>query len=121
MCRLRRADGADWLAWFGTPAPEHWLGLVAEDDRMLLGIGGFYAGIDGRWWAMMLRAPGVDRTKTMQRAARLTLDIAREAGVALMARADPRIGAAAGWLRRLGFVETDEMVGDLRVWQWVPN
>lgn len=121
MCRLRRADAADWQAFFGAPAPPHWLGLIAEDDRMMLGFGGFYAGVDGRWWAMMVRAPGVSRTLTMQRAARLTLDIAREAGVSLMARADPRIGAAPAWLKRLGFSETDETVGDLKVWQWVPN
>lgn len=88
---------------------------------MLLGLGGAYVGFDGRWWAMAMRAPGVRCPMALHRAAALTLGIAAEAEIELFARADPRIAGSGFWLGRLGFIETDETVGELKVWRWGRN
>lgn len=119
--RLRRATDDDWRVFVGTLPPSYWVGLVAENEFMLLGIGGLFFGTDDRWWATFARAPGIRSTLTAHRAARMVMDIAKEAGLTVHAMADLSIDGAELWLRRLGFVETDEILNDCRVWKWVLN
>ena len=116
---LRRATDDDWRVVLGTNAPSEWFGLVAE-SYMILGIGGAFVGSDGRWWATFRRVPGVRHTLTAHKAARLTLDIARDLGIKLYAIADEEVGGSEVWLSRLGFKKTDEHFKERAVWEWTP-
>lgn len=121
MAVLRPATDADYYVFFGRPAPDAWIGLVADAGHMLLGIGGLFFAEDGRWWATVARAPGVTSRVLLHKAARETLDVAKRAGVQVHALADPAIPNADLWLKRLGFQETDEMRANHKVWTWAPN
>lgn len=119
MERLRQATDSDWHAAFGFRAPDEWVGLVAESPWMLYGIGGVWKDGNGVWWMFFWRAPGVRMTKTAHAAARIMVDVMREANIQVQALADRRICGSSVWLRRLGFVETnitDETIKDHLVW-----
>ncbi len=89
---------------------------------MMLGIGGAFLGQDGRWWATFKRVPGVRRhTLTAHKAAKLTLGIAGDMGIALHAVADEEITGSVAWLVRLGFKATGEYYLGRVVWQWAQN
>src|SRR5690606_8734137 len=118
--QLRPATDADWYVFFGSAAPGEWFGLVADAGHMLLGIGGLFLAVDGRWWATVAKAPGVRSRLLMHKAAREVMNVAREAKVPVHALADPAIPRSAVWLERLGFQETDEMRKNHRVWAWTP-
>lgn len=114
--RLRPATDADWSAMFGIPPPGIWSGMVAATDHVIYGLGGIYASEDGSWWITFSRWPGVRYRKLAHKAARIILDAAREAGIAVHAIADPAIEGSELWIKRLGFKETDETRGGLAVW-----
>lgn len=119
---LRRATDSDFWRFFGAPAPDCWAGIVADDGRMLLGIGGVARGDDRRWWCHVGKAPGVGglrAAKLMLRAAKVLFSCVRASGIAeLYALADPRISRSEFYLQRLGFAPTDERRKGLVVWRW---
>ena len=120
MC-LRRATNEDWAILIKRPVPAAWYGFVAETSYMILGIGGAFRAEDGRWWATFKRLPGVRHTLTAHKAAKLTLAVAGDLGVALHAVADEEIAGSVAWLTRLGFRATDETYLDRMVWTWAQN
>ena len=111
MKPLRAATDRDWRCFYGVNPPAHWSGIVAEDDHMILGIGGLYADRQGRWWAFLRRAPGVRGSVTAQRAAMAILDAARDADLVVNAISDPAIAGSGNWLQRLGFEEIEDIEG----------
>lgn len=115
---LRAANDADWRTFWGLEPPPHWIGFTCEVAGRLEGFGGVYEADDGRWWVTFKRLPGVTRNVTAHRAARMTLECVKAAGVTVHALAETDIPGAEFWLRRLGFVETDEMIGPNTVWTW---
>ena len=120
MC-LRRATNDDWIVLTKLHPPALWYGFVAETSFMMLGIGGAFYAEEGRWWATFKRLPGVRHTLTAHKAAKLTLAVAGDLGVALHAVADEEIWGSAAWLGRLGFRETGETYLDRTVWTWARN
>lgn len=119
---LRSATNDDFWRYFGRPAPACWAGIVAEDATMLLGIGGVYRGVDGRWWCALDRAPGVGglpARRLMHAAAVTLLSAVSEVGLRLVhAIPDSRIAGSAYYLDRLGFTPTGEIYNELAVWAW---
>lgn len=116
---LRESTADDWARlapdW---PRPPHWIGLAADDGA---GFGGLYEAVDGRWWGIARRAPGVRRATTLMRAAREMLTVAQAAGVPVHALADPDIDGADRFLARLGFWRTSETIEQYEVWLWAPR
>lgn len=115
---MRAATDEDWYVFTGLGRPLEWFGLVAEDDHMLLGLGGAYLGRDDRWWVTFKRAPGVRCRLTAQKAAKSLLSIVESRGLTVHAIADRRISGAEFWLRRLGFVETEETLSGETIWRY---
>jgi hypothetical protein len=115
---LRTATDDDWRALMSIPVPGYWIGLAYEEDGQLLALGGAYEGIDGRWWAAI--TTGIKRPVALLKAAREILAVAGAAKVPLYSIANPDIPRADIFLHRLGFKETDERHGELRVLEWTP-
>lgn len=120
MAILRAATADDWREFTGLDLPTHWIGLAAEQDGSVVGLGALVEDQPGVWMAMVQRAPGVTGTVSLMRGARLLLDVARASGTPLIACADARIEGAERFLARLGFEWTGETVGDHRMMQWTP-
>ena len=118
--RLRRATADDIYQYYGLDAPGYWFGIVAEDDVMMLGIGGVFAGADGRHWAALGRQPGVRAAKSMLVACRAVMQTARELGIVVSATADDRVPGSVALLERLGFQPTAETIQGVTVWQNSP-
>lgn len=117
---LRRATDDDFYVWHGRPAPPCWFGLVGEGPGgLLVGIGGAYLGIDGRWWVAFEKLPGIGGAVTMQKAACEVIATMRAAGLGpLVALSDPAKPRADAWLTHNGFRPTDESMHGLEVWRW---
>ena len=113
---LRRATADDWYVFLGLREPRAWAGLVAEENGLLAGFGGVCLSKDGRWWAYFRKLPGVRGIVTAQKAAKTILSATAEIGLPIHAIADPRVEGSAVWLRRLGFVESPEILEGERVW-----
>lgn len=114
---LRPATDEDYQAFHGRVAPLHWSGIVDATDYVIRGIGGIYLARDDRWWVFFKRIPGVALTKSAHRAATIIRETARVAQLPVHAIADLDVTGAELWLRRLGFVETDEAIEGHRVWK----
>ena len=84
MVKLRLASRADFETLVKRPPPARWVGLVAESDGQLLGIGGVLHAEDGRWWVSLERRPGVRLTKTLWRAAWQLLAALADARIAAL-------------------------------------
>ena len=117
---LRAATADDWTSFTGLPLPAHWIGLAAERDGALIGIGALVEDQPGVWMAMVQRAPGVRGAASLMRGAKVLLDVARSAGTPLWACADARIDGAERFLSRLGFEWTGATIGEHKVMQWTP-
>jgi hypothetical protein len=113
---LRTATGEDWAAITGLPVPGYWIGLVYEERGTVLGLGGLFEGTDRRWWATVTSQ--AVRPVALWKAARQVLETAGAAGVPVYAMTDYSIPGADAFLRRLGFVETDEAIKGHRVLVW---
>jgi hypothetical protein len=120
ITRIRAATPDDFYIFFGTQTQKPVIGLVAEDDRMILGIGGLVREGD-RYFATFKRAPGVRHNLTAHKAAKEILAFARELKVDIYATQDSRIEKSAFWLKRLGFKKTAEKHNEMAVWRWVQN
>lgn len=105
----------------GVPAPGQFFGFALDRGWLLEGVGGIYLGVDGRWWISFKRCPGVAKVKTAHACAKRLLAEAKERGITVHGMAQPGIDGATTWLKRLGFVETDENLGGLTVWQKRPS
>lgn len=117
MTRLRKATDADWQRFYGFEPTVPWQGYVAEDDRMILGIGGIFMPKDGRWHAFLRRAPGARVVMSTYKGAKLALDDAERQGLEVYAMPDSGISSACAFLKRFGFVETDEQIDGLTYWK----
>lgn len=116
--RLRVATNDDWRSLSAMPVPPHWIGFACEADGEVCGFGGLYEAVDGRWWAMVQRRPGVRRPLAMMRAARAVLETAGAADVPVHALADRDIEGAQKFLDHLGFRKTGETIEGYEVHQW---
>lgn len=115
---LRVATAADWQALSTWPVPAHWMGFACEVDGRLLGFGGLFEAVDGRWWAIVKTAAGVRRPVALMRAAREVLATAGAAAVPVHALADPGIAGAESFLQHLGFRKTGETIEGHEVLAW---
>lgn len=113
---LRRARGEDWAAICGTPEPAEWFGYAEARPHFIDGLGCVFLGVDGRWWVLFKRAPGVRKVKTAHAAARRLFAEAKDKGIEVHGLADPEISGAAVWMARLGFEQTDETREGHPVW-----
>jgi hypothetical protein len=113
---LRPATDDDWYVFTGQTPPKAWFGYVYENDFMILGLGGFFSSLDGRWWMTFRRAPGARQTKSAHTAALRLVALAAEAGITLHALADDRVDGAQKWIERLGFRATEEQIEGYTVW-----
>ena len=117
MTTLRKATNDDWRKFWGIDPIVPWQGYVAEDQHMILGIGGLFMPNDGRWHAFLKKAPGVRAVLTTYKAALLTLDDAEQQGLTVYAMPDDGISSACAFLKRFGFVETEEKIDGLTYWK----
>lgn len=113
---LRAADASDWHAMTGTVEPEAWFGLVETNQWMIEGMGAIYRSLDGRWWVMFVRAPGVRKVKTAHASAKKLFQMASEQNIAVHALADSKISGAEKWIARFGFKKTGEELEGYPVW-----
>lgn len=113
---LRVATANDWAAMTGLPVPGHWIGMAYEEAGTVVGVGGAYEGVDGRWWASVMTRRR--RPFALYKAAREILQTAADARVPLYAIPNEQIDGALAFLVRLGFEPTDEIHGGHRVYRW---
>ena len=116
VINLRAATDRDWVRAFGLPAPQCWMGLVADDGRLIHGIGGLVKQDNGLWVAWLRMTPGCRCPLLMHKAAREIVASAREAKLTIYALADRDISGSGQWLKRLGFYRTKRKVGGYKIW-----
>ncbi|AWV18821.1 hypothetical protein A3862_27465 [Methylobacterium sp. XJLW] len=116
MIVLAPATGSDFETVFGTAPPWRIRGMAAHRDGSCVAIGGLAYGPDGTAHAFYAGTETVQRFPVaITRAVMTGLAAARARGVRrIVAECDTSIEAAARWLARLGFRESEVP----NVWIW---
>lgn len=116
MIRLAPATVTDFEAVFGTAPPWRIRGVTAHQDGRPVALGGLAYSPDGLAMAFYAGTEAVQRFPVaITRAVMTGLAAARARGVRrIVAECDTSIEAAARWLARLGFRETEVP----NVWIW---
>lgn len=114
--RLAAATAADFEAMFGTSPPWRIRGVAAREGGRTVALGGLAYTPDGQAMAFYAGTEAVQRFPVaITRAVATGLKAARARGVRrIVADCDTSIEAAARWLARLGFRETEVP----NVWIW---
>lgn len=108
------ASDADFVAFYGRPAPETWLGMAAWDDGLIVGMGLVVWNENGCAMGFVDRRGPVSAF-AMHRAVKKVLGILKSVGEpAVYVTCDERIAKAEYWLKRLGFTPMDD---NPEVWQ----
>lgn len=110
------ATDADYLAFYGKPAPPTWIGMVVRDGEHLAGFGHVMWTVDE---PNVNALAFVDRRRPispflMHRAVKAVLAALKEVGEEFVfAGCDETIPSAAAWLKKLGFAP---MSNDPTIW-----
>lgn len=108
------ASDADFLAYYGKPPPEIWLGMAAKDGDRIVGMGLIVWNENGCAMGFVSRKGPVSPF-ALHRAAKYVLGVLKGVGEpAVYVTCDHEIAKADYWLKRLNFKPMDETP---EVWQ----
>lgn len=102
------ATDADFLAFYGEPAPETWLGVCAKEGERIVGFGVIIWADNGYALGFVDRK-GPISPFMLHREAKRVLRVLKQVGEPhVTVRCDGDLPRAAYWLKRLGFAPVDD-------------
>lgn len=112
------ATDDDVARFYALQFPRGWMGKVIRKGRLVAGFGGLIECENGDWVAV-LEVPAHLRVPSLFRHAMRLLRDAKDQGVArIIATCDPEITRSEEFMRKLGFVPTEEEIDGKVIWQW---
>ncbi len=120
MDKVFLATEDDIIRLYGAPIHflKRWVGYAYKRNGAVLCIGGVAESEDNVWFGFIENPRGI-RFKTMYRYALKLSQYAREMGaVSLKTWCQDDIPRAEEFMKRLGFVKTDEFFEDKVLWSW---
>ncbi len=120
MMKTVEATDIDFARLFKVGAPvNEWFGRSIKNGRLVKGMAGVIQFDDGRYFGFMEFTKSLYRPMIFRAFKRFMDNMPQKYGVnELFAACDDSIRNSDVFLKRLGFVETDEMLGNLKVWKW---
>jgi hypothetical protein len=115
---IRPATDEDIVRYYGgIEFKTQWVGEVVAKGSLVAGFGGLLELEEGVWFAV-LEVPAAERRPSVYRHVLAAFKAAREKGaVVIKAHCSADIPRARELMERLGFVETDEIMADKKVWE----
>lgn len=117
---ISKATDEDFVRFFKTPKLETWwTGYCIREGGLVRAIAGVLFADDGRYFAFMDLGKVGRYPLVFRRIWRFLEEELESEGIdELFTMCDERYSRARVFLKRLGFKQTDELVGDERIWVW---
>ena len=110
--KVRVAENKDFVRLYGIEPPPKWRGYVGVNGNVIIGMGGIIESEAGNW-GFFDAIPGAKVPVVIHRLAKRLLS---EFNDTVNVVCDTKIANAEKWLLRLGFKQTDEEYGYMKVW-----
>lgn len=118
MAEIVDATDMDFARFFKiNPPNSHWFGKSMKDGRLVKAMAGAVQIEDGRYFGFM-DLKGAARYPLIFRVFKRFMDDMPHGITELFVACDTGYRNSDVFLSRLGFRQTDEMLGDLKVWKW---
>lgn len=119
MISVENATARDVARFYGgIRLEDEMIGLAAKKGRLVLALGGIVKVKDSPWRGFMDIPPYLKSPMIFRYAKRLLVQARAEGANAVRVACDESTPRAAEFLKRLGFVETEEQEQDMVVWEW---
>jgi hypothetical protein len=120
MTKIVDATDMDFVRFFKMPAPTgEWYAKVQKDGKLVKAIAGIIKADDGRYFGFMDLKGSARYPLIFRVFKRFIENLPQTHGITkLFVTCDESYLRSEAFLARLGFVETDEVIEDNKVWMW---